>query len=342
MVTSVPWQLQLQPGPGPSTATELGARPRAARAATAAARRTTPVPPEDDAADVDCSSCEVGPVAHGGHCVARHDGRVVFVRHALPGERVLAAVTEDAQGLPARRRGRDPRAVAGPGRAAVPVRRPGRLRRLRLAARRAGRPAGAEGRRSCASSCAGWPALTATRRRAGVACEPLPGGPLGWRTRVQYAVDAAGRAGLHQHRSHEVVPVDRCLIAHPADPGAAGDRRAAGRPARPCEVVAAPAARPRVLTRADRSVPLAGPPGRVRERRRRARLERRRRRVLAGAPGRRRHARRRGPGDARARARGSGPGTSTAAPACSPPRWRRSAEAGHRGRGRPPGRRRRP
>src|SRR5690349_21830509 len=37
---------------------------------------------------------EVGPVAHGGICVARHDGRVVFVRHALPGERVRARVTE--------------------------------------------------------------------------------------------------------------------------------------------------------------------------------------------------------------------------------------------------------
>lgn len=28
---------------------------------------------------------EVGPVAHGGHCVARYEGQVVFVRHALPG-----------------------------------------------------------------------------------------------------------------------------------------------------------------------------------------------------------------------------------------------------------------
>ena len=37
----------------------------------------------------------VGPVAHGGHCVARHEGRVVFVRHTLPGERVVAEVTED-------------------------------------------------------------------------------------------------------------------------------------------------------------------------------------------------------------------------------------------------------
>jgi tRNA/tmRNA/rRNA uracil-C5-methylase (TrmA/RlmC/RlmD family) len=34
-------------------------------------------------------------IAHGGHCVARLDSRVVFVRHTLPGERVLAAVTED-------------------------------------------------------------------------------------------------------------------------------------------------------------------------------------------------------------------------------------------------------
>ena len=37
---------------------------------------------------------EVGPVAHGGHCVARLDGRVVFVRHTLPGERVRIALTD--------------------------------------------------------------------------------------------------------------------------------------------------------------------------------------------------------------------------------------------------------
>ena len=39
---------------------------------------------------------EVGAVAHGGHCVARLDdavpdvgGTVVFVRHTVPGERVM-------------------------------------------------------------------------------------------------------------------------------------------------------------------------------------------------------------------------------------------------------------
>ena len=37
---------------------------------------------------------EVGPIAAGGGCVARApDGKVVFVRHCLPGERVRARVT---------------------------------------------------------------------------------------------------------------------------------------------------------------------------------------------------------------------------------------------------------
>ena len=41
---------------------------------------------------------EVGPVAHGGHCVARAAERVVFVRHALPVERVVVEVTEGTDG----------------------------------------------------------------------------------------------------------------------------------------------------------------------------------------------------------------------------------------------------
>ena len=43
----------------------------------------------------------VGAVAHGGHCVARvgdPPGQVVFVRHALPGERVVAEITEEHPG----------------------------------------------------------------------------------------------------------------------------------------------------------------------------------------------------------------------------------------------------
>jgi tRNA/tmRNA/rRNA uracil-C5-methylase (TrmA/RlmC/RlmD family) len=44
---------------------------------------------------------EVGPVAHGGFCVARvaeESNRVVFTRHALPGELVVVVVTEGTDG----------------------------------------------------------------------------------------------------------------------------------------------------------------------------------------------------------------------------------------------------
>lgn len=37
---------------------------------------------------------EVSSIAHGGHCVARHEGRVLFIRHAIPGEKIRARITE--------------------------------------------------------------------------------------------------------------------------------------------------------------------------------------------------------------------------------------------------------
>ena len=36
---------------------------------------------------------EIEKVAHGGHFIARHEGAVIFVRHAIPGESVEIVVT---------------------------------------------------------------------------------------------------------------------------------------------------------------------------------------------------------------------------------------------------------
>jgi tRNA/tmRNA/rRNA uracil-C5-methylase (TrmA/RlmC/RlmD family) len=41
---------------------------------------------------------EIEKVAHGGIFVARHQGRVVFVSHTAPGEKVRAKVFEDKGG----------------------------------------------------------------------------------------------------------------------------------------------------------------------------------------------------------------------------------------------------
>ncbi|MCX6465903.1 MAG: class I SAM-dependent RNA methyltransferase [Pseudonocardiales bacterium] len=153
---------------------------------------------------------DVGPVAHGGHCVARYEGRVLFVRHALPGERVRAVVTEDGGGSFCRA---DAVAVLAPS--------PDRV------------PAPCDWAR--AGGCGGCDLQHATpdaqrrlkadvlaeqlRRLAGlerrVEVEELPGGVLGWRTRVRLAVDDEGRAGLRAHRSHDVLPVADCPITVP-------------------------------------------------------------------------------------------------------------------------------
>ncbi|MEQ4303220.1 TRAM domain-containing protein [Plantactinospora sp. B6F1] len=157
----------------------------------------------------------VGPVAHGGHCVARLDGQVVFVRHALPGERVVAEITEvrrdflraDAVTV----LDSSPDRVVPPCPWAGPDRCGGcDLQHVAPAAQRRWK---AEVVREQLRRLGG---LTPEEITAlDVRVDELPGGPLGWRSRVRYAVDAAGRAGLLKHRSHEVVPIDRCRIARP-------------------------------------------------------------------------------------------------------------------------------
>lgn len=156
---------------------------------------------------------EVGPVAHGGFCVARHEGQVVFVRHTLPGERVRAVVTDG---------GSEDRFLRAD---AVEV--------LQASADRVEpvcRHAGLGGCGGCDWQHAsveaqrrlkGEVVAEQLRRLAGldlpVVVEPLPGDVdgFGWRTRVEFAVDAGGRAGLRRHRSHEVIPVAECPIADP-------------------------------------------------------------------------------------------------------------------------------
>jgi tRNA/tmRNA/rRNA uracil-C5-methylase (TrmA/RlmC/RlmD family) len=148
---------------------------------------------------------DVGPVAHGGHCVARHEGRVVFVRHALPGETVRARVTEGGKKFwradavevlepsPDRVDTRWP--AAGPGGAGG-----GELAHVALPAQRR------------------WKASVVTeqlQRLAGLAVdvtvEAAPGDEerdgLAYRTRVELVTDAEGRAGMRRFRSHDVVPL---------------------------------------------------------------------------------------------------------------------------------------
>ena len=136
----------------------------------------------------------------------------MFVRHALPGERVRVRVTEgdessrflraDAVEVLAAADGRVPAPCphAGPGRCGgcdFQHVAPARQRELLADVVR-----------------------EQLQRLAGldveVTVQAVPPDDLGWRTRVGWTVDSDGVVGLRRHRSHEVEPVDRCLIAHPA------------------------------------------------------------------------------------------------------------------------------
>jgi len=169
---------------------------------------------------------EVGAVAHGGHCVARYEGRVVFVRHALPGEKVLARLTEGGAQSKFWRADAIEVLLASPDRVSppCPLAGPGKCggcdwQHADLAAQRELKAAViTEQLRRLAKLDPGSGDLPAVRvepvevpgRRGSVGSDGL-----GWRTRVRFAVDAAGRTGLRRHRSHDVIEVEECFIADP-------------------------------------------------------------------------------------------------------------------------------
>lgn len=151
---------------------------------------------------------EIGAPAHGGHAVARHDGRVIFVRHAAPGELVDVALTEAAE---------DARFWRGD---AVAVRRasPDRVPHVWPAAGPGG-VGGAELGHLTLPAQRAWKqaVLGEALTRIGHLDLPAPaieavegddtGGGLHTRTRIELVADAEGRPAMFRHRSHDLIAV---------------------------------------------------------------------------------------------------------------------------------------
>jgi tRNA/tmRNA/rRNA uracil-C5-methylase (TrmA/RlmC/RlmD family) len=183
---------------------------------------------------------QAGPIAHGGHLVARvptggiheptgePETRVVFVRHALPDERVVIEITEGTDGDRFWRgdaveileaspdRVTPPCPYAGPGRCGgcdFQHASPAAQRRLKSAVLR-------EQLLRLGRLDPGDP-LAATQVEA-VPDDPEEAGDAGdagvsdglrWRTRQSYARTPDGARAMRLHRSHQVIEVDQCLIA---------------------------------------------------------------------------------------------------------------------------------
>ena len=204
---------------------------------------------------------------------------MIFVRHALPGERVLIAVTDDSHDRFWRADAVEvlepsPDRVEPP----LPDRRSGLcggcdFQHVDLAAQRRLKS------RWWPSSCDRLAGHRLGRRGGARSTPPGTEDGLHWRTRMRYQVDDEGRAGLRAHRSHEVIAV------------AAGGARSPTRVRRrsPAGLAAGRRADRRATSTGRTALFEAGPHGASPLDRagRRPRLAGRRRRLLAGASGRR-------------------------------------------------------
>lgn len=162
---------------------------------------------------------DVTNIAHGGISVARHDGRVIFVSDAIPGERVLARITEDSKKsfwraetvkviTPSEHRqmhvwssasvARDPDNRAGG--AEFGHIAPAHQRELK--------------RQVIVDSLQRFAKVDSPIGND-VTVEPIPGSEdgTGWRTRVRLHVDESGRPGPYAARSHRVIAVTELPLA---------------------------------------------------------------------------------------------------------------------------------
>ncbi|NIO72650.1 MAG: 23S rRNA (uracil(1939)-C(5))-methyltransferase RlmD [Anaerolineae bacterium] len=149
-------------------------------------------------------------MAHGGAALGRHEGKVVFVPYAIPGEEVLVEIAED-KGRYARGRLVE---VLSPSTQRVPPPCP---------------HFGSHGCGGCQWQHIAYEAQLEFKQRIvqdqlerigrfeNVPVKPMIESPEPWRYRnhVQFALDEHGRLGFMAAESQRVVPIEECYIMHP-------------------------------------------------------------------------------------------------------------------------------
>jgi len=171
-----------------------------------------------------------GPIAHGGHVVVRvptgatgstgePESRVVFVRHALPGERVVLEITEGTDGDRFWRADAVEVLEAAPGRVIPPCPYAGPHK-----------CGGCDFQHVAPSTQLELKAAVLREQLLRLArldpadplldtpVEPVPNDAdapdgLRWRTRQSYARTPSAQRAMRLHRSHDVIPIEDCLIA---------------------------------------------------------------------------------------------------------------------------------
>ena len=153
-------------------------------------------------------SVEIGPIAHGGHCVARHEGQVIFVRHAIPSERVLVEITEKTSKF---LRGNAVEILESS---------PYRVQPLCTYARWDGcggcdfQHIKLEYQRELKTQIIKEQFQRIAKKEISCPIEAVePADGLHWRTRMDFTVSENRKLALFKARSHDVIEIDSCAIA---------------------------------------------------------------------------------------------------------------------------------
>ena len=144
-------------------------------------------------------------VAHGGHFIARHEGAVIFVRHAIPGEQCTIEITSTGSSF----NRADVVSVSQPSEFRVEA------------------PCQFSHRNGC-GGCDFQHITPAYQRKlkSDVITEQFSriakmdvqveveevGAPIGWRTRAIATTNRNGKLGFFKSRSHSIAAVDNCII----------------------------------------------------------------------------------------------------------------------------------
>ena len=144
-------------------------------------------------------------VAHGGHFIARHNGAVIFVRHAIPGEQCTIEITSTGSSFnrgdvvdviaPSEFRVQPPCQYAhksGCGGCDFQHITPAYQRELK-------------------SNVISEQFSRIAKKEIQVEVEEV-GPAIGWRTRAIATTNRNGKLGFYKSRSHSITPIDNCII----------------------------------------------------------------------------------------------------------------------------------
>lgn len=149
---------------------------------------------------------EIEKVAHGGHFIARHQGAVIFVRHAIPGEIVEVEIT----GLDKSFARADVKAVLEPS-----------PDRITPHCRYSGTCGGCDfqhidiaRQRNLKADVIAEQFARIAKMEIDIEVEEISS-PLHWRTRYAASTNERGEAGFKAARSNRVIPISSCPILLP-------------------------------------------------------------------------------------------------------------------------------